>query len=41
MAQGRGRGCWDSRTIVKALYVEDFAKTEAFAEVMDEAPWRR
>ena len=30
-----------TRTIVKALYVEDFAKTEAFAEVMDEAPWRR
>ena len=30
-----------TRTIVKALYVEDFAKTEAFAEVMEEAPWRR
>ena len=30
-----------TRTIVKALYVEDFAKTDAFAEVMEEAPWRR
>ena len=30
-----------TRTIVKALYVENFAKTAAFAEVMEEAPWRR
>ena len=29
------------RIIVKALYTEDFAKTEAFAETMASAPWRR
>ena len=29
------------RTIVKALYCEDFAKTAFFSEVMASAPWRR
>ena len=29
------------RTIVKALYCEDFAKTALFSEVMASAPWRR
>ena len=29
------------RVIVKALYAEDFAKTDAFSETMASAPWRR
>jgi len=29
------------RRYIKALYATDFAKTDAFAEVMDSAPWRR
>lgn len=29
------------RVIVKALYTEDFAKRDAFAETMASAPWRR
>ena len=29
------------RVIIKALYTADFAKTDAFAETIESAPWRR
>ena len=40
VAQGGARDGGE-RTIVKALYCEDFAKTAFFSEVMASAPWRR